>query len=157
MSMMMEAVRNDTNSTPAYANANATSFRIKRLGARPLSFQGSELAMAMSFTPSIPYWYEVNIYRTVEQRFVLAVRLFFQSEHEQDVVRAWEFDSLADALDKMEAYDAAQDVRVTFDTSKPMVVAELTAKAMDLHASAAAARGHYSGLVGEFFYTLEQE
>ncbi len=156
MSMMMEAVRNDANSTPAHVSANATTFRIKRLGARPLSFQGSELAMAMSFTPSIPYWYEVNIYRTVQQRFVLAIRMYFQSAEEEDFVRAWEFDSLPDALDKMESYDAGQDVRVTFDASQPMVVAELTARAMDLHARTAAARSHYAGIVGEFFYDLEQ-
>lgn len=157
MSMMTEATRSEATSSLGYTTAHATTFRIKRLGARPLMFQGSELAMAMSFTPSIPYWYEINIYRTIEQKFVLAIRLFFQSQTEENIVHAWEFDSLPDALDKMESYDAAQDVHVVFDATKPMSVAELTATAMEIHAKIAAARSHYAGLVGEFFYDLEQE
>lgn len=155
MSMMMEAAKSDAQAIPGPFQSNATAYRIKRLGARPLSFDGSEMAMAMSFTPAIPYWYEVNIYRTTSQIFVLVIRMFFQSADEQDYVRAWECDSLADALDLMESYDAGQDVKVTFDPAQPMVVAELTARAMELHARTAAMRAHYAGLVGEFFYDLE--
>ncbi len=157
MSMMTETARSEASSSLGYPAAQAGTFRIKREGARPLIFQGSELAMAMSFTPSIPYWYEINIYRTVDQRFILAIRLFFQSKDEENIVRAWEFDSLPDALDKMETYDAAQDVKVVFDGSKPVPIAELTATAIEIHAKIAAARTHYSGLIGEFFYDLDQE
>lgn len=156
MSTLMESVTNDPSSTLSYSNTSTNDFRIKRVGARPLSFHGIELAMAMSFTPSIPYWYEINIYRTTEHKFVLAIRLFFQSSEEEDSVQAWQFESLTDALEKIKSYDPAQDVRVDFDAEQPMAIADLTAKAMFLHAKTSAARSHYASLIGEFFYSLEQ-
>ena len=61
-------------------------YRITRSGARPLRFAGSELVMAMSFTPELPYWYEINMYRTSDLEFVAAVRLFHQSEDMPDTV-----------------------------------------------------------------------
>ena len=132
------------------------TFRIKRIGARPLAFRGSELAMAMSFTPEIPYWYEINLYRSDDQRFAAAVRLFFQSENERDVVRAWMVDSLDDALDAIESYDAGQDVRTTLDhIDEHMPPAEMASKALELAARVEAARIHYAGLVGELFDQIE--
>ncbi len=132
----------------------AQAFRIKRMGARPLRFNGTELAMAMSYTPDLPYWYEINIYRTDDQRFALAVRLFFQSEEEKDTVRAWTFDSLPDLFDALEAYDAGEDVRapVLEPSAAPV---ELAATALDLRARISAARQHFSGLVGELFAEID--
>ena len=98
----------------------------------------------------------MNLYHTVDQTFVLAIRVFFQSSDEEDYVRAWEFQSLPEALEKLETYDASQDVHVKFDLSETCSVADLTAKALDLHARTAASRSHYAGIVGEFFYDLEQ-
>jgi hypothetical protein len=134
----------------------APTFRIKRPGARPLVFEGIELAMAMSFTPSLPYWYEVNLYRTSDQRFVAAVRLFFQAESEVDQVRAWDFDTLDQALDKLAQYDAAQDIRFAMDpVNLTLPPAELAAMAMELRARVDSARRHFSSLLGEFFYELD--
>lgn len=134
----------------------ARDFRIRRMGARPLVFRGTELAMSMSFMPELPYWYEMNIYRTEQQSFVLAIRLFFQSEEARDYVRAWELETIGDVFDKIEAYDAAQDIRLslpdTLDTAAP---AELAAHALDLSARVAGARAHFAGLVGELFAEIE--
>ena len=135
---------------------NAATHRVRRLGARPLVFSGSELAMAMSFTPKLPYWYEINIYRTDEQAFVLAIRLFFQAEEEKDQVQAWTFDSLDEVFEAIESYDAGKDVRLPLggfaDDSAP---ADLAAKAFHLQAEVNAARQHYAGLAGEFFAEME--
>ena len=137
-------------------STNVPTFKIKRPGKRPLIFDGIELAVAMSFTPSLPYWYEINLYRTNDQRFVVSVRLFFQSENEQDQVRAWDFDTLDQALEKLAQYDAAQDVKFTLDPANPSLPpAELAAMAMDLRARVESARRHYASLVGEFFYELD--
>lgn len=161
MSYMMESLHQDPSSmaAPQYAAAPASMpvFRIKRPGARPLIFEGVELAMGMSFTPGLPYWYEVNLYRTSDQRFVVAIRLFHASKDEQDSVRGWEFDSLDHALEKLAHYDAGQDVKLTIDPSSGhMAAAELAACAMELRAKVMAARRHYESLIGEFFYDLEQ-
>jgi hypothetical protein len=155
---MMESMHQDPSSHPGISHfaSNAPSFRIKRPGARPLVFEGIELAMAMSFSLSLPYWYEVNLYRTTDQRFVATIKLFYRAENEQDMVKAWEFDSLEQALDKLASYDAGQDVRVTLDPSDLSAsAAELAACAMELRAKIMAARRHFESLVGEFFYELD--
>jgi hypothetical protein len=135
---------------------DATRYRIRRMGGRPLEFAGVELGMAMSFSPEIPYWYEINLYRTSDRTFVLAIRLFFQSEAERDLVSASAHETLAEALDALEAYDAAEDVRLTLDmASEHLSAAELAASALDLRARAKAARSHFGGLVGEFLHQMD--
>ena len=156
MSSSMEMNQIDPISTPQAdpVFSASTGFRIKRAGARPLSFQGSELAMAMSYTPSLPYWYEVNIYRTTDQRFAVAIRLFFQSEDEQDTAQAWIFDSIDEALVQIEGYDAAQDVHLPA-MPPTEAAADLAVYASRLQAAVSAARHHYASLIGELFYDLE--
>lgn len=135
---------------------NSASFRLTRQGARPLAFSGTELAMAMSFTPGLPYWYEITIYRTSDQRFVLAIRLFYVSEHERDTADGWVFATLPEVFDALEAYDAGRDVVADLSTARAeMPAVELAARALDLRARVAAARHHFAGLVGEFFAELE--
>ena len=156
MSSMMDSLHQDQPSGAQHFAMGVPSFRIKRPGARPLAFDGIELAMAMSYTPALPFWYEINLYRTTDQRFVTCVKLFHQAESEQDTVRAWEFDTLEQAMDKLAHYDAGQDIRVQFDPSDATSsAAELAACAMDLRARLMAARRHYESLVGEFFYDLD--
>ena len=158
MSSMIDPMHQDhlmQANTLQFSSAVPT-FRIKRPGARPLVFEGIELAMAMSFTPSLPYWYEINLYRTNDQRFVACVKQFFQSETEQDSVRAWDFDTLEQALDKLSHYDAGQDIRFQIDPSlSTLSAAELAAHALDLRARIQGARRHYESLVGEFLFELE--
>ena len=139
-----------TDPTPFSA---ATTRRLRRPGARPLVFSGSELAMAMSFTPELPYWYELNIYRTDAQHFVLAVKQFFQSEDEDDLCQAWEFESLVEVFDALDSYDAANDVKVPSETSASP--AELMATAMELRAKVAAARSNFKGLLGELYEEID--
>lgn len=133
----------------------ANAYRIRRLGARPLVFSGTELAMAMSFTPELPYWYEINAYRTERQTFVLRIKHFRASETESDSCDAWEFETLADLFDAIEAYDAARDVR--FDPARlaEAPAAELAGRAMALKAEVAAARAHFASLAGELFQEME--
>jgi hypothetical protein len=132
------------------------TYRLRRPGARPLIFSGAELAMAMNFTPELPYWYEINIYRTTGQRFVLAVRQFFQSETEEDTCQAWEFETLPEVFDAIEQYDPAKDIRVSMMDMAASAPAELTAMSLDLRAQVKAARANFSGLVGELFEELDR-
>ena len=131
------------------------SYRLARPGQRPLSFQGSELAMAMSFTPELSYWYEINIYRTAEQHFVLAIKLFFQSTDEADRCKAWQFETLPEVFDTIESYDAAQDVRVEAMSGLDMPAAELATHAYRLSATVASYRAHFASLVGEMFDEMD--
>jgi hypothetical protein len=138
------------------AAASSTRMRLPRRGARPLAFSGHELAMAMSFTPGLPYWYEITIYRTTEQRFVLAIRQFFVSEQEKDTSDAWMFDTLPEVFDALETYDAGRDVVGDLGGAHAgMAPAELAARAMDLRARVEAARHHFASLLGEFFSEMD--
>ena len=138
------------------AIGQAMSYRIARSGARPLKFTGSELAMAMSFTPEIPYWYEINLYRTNDSQFVLAIRLFHQSEDKRDTVEAWQFKSLDEALSAVEHYDAAADVDAMLpDASGDHTAAEIAAHAFELRARIETQRQHYRGLAGEILHELD--
>jgi hypothetical protein len=132
----------------------ATPRRLRRPGARPIVFSGSELAMVMSFTPELPYWYELNIYRTDAQGFVLAIQQFFQSETEEDRCQAWEFESLVEVFDALESYDAAKDVKIPMDANAS-TPAEMMAMALELRAQVAAARANFDGLLGELFAELD--
>lgn len=134
----------------------APRVRLARRGARPLSFAGHELAMAMSFTPGLPYWYEITIYRTSDQRYVLAIRQFFVSEQEKDTTDAWVFDTLPEVFDALEAYDAARDVIADHGgVHAGMAPAELAARALDLRARVEAARHHFASLLGELFAEID--
>lgn len=157
MSSVMDSIHSDpAQFSGTTASPQAANFKLKRLGSRPLIFQGSELAMAMSYMPNFPYWYEINIYRTLNQRFVTAVRLFYQDEHTQDSMRAWENDSIDDAIEKLIRYDPAYDVSLSLEAelsgTPPAVIA---AQAITLQVRISEARHHYQSLVGEFLYDLE--
>lgn len=131
-------------------------FRIPRHGARPLVFSGTQLAMAMSFTPELPYWYEINIFRTSDQRFVLVIKLFHVSEQRKDTTDAWAFDTLPEVFDALETHDAGQDVVADVDTvHADLPAVELAARAMELRARITAARQHFAGLVGELFAEID--
>ncbi|MEO0697999.1 MAG: hypothetical protein AAFY84_18115 [Pseudomonadota bacterium] len=158
MSSMMEQAQTEPSNQGAVAQfaPSAPVKRIKRVGGRPLVFEGSELAMAMSYTPTLPYWYETNLYRTTDNRFVACVRLFYVSADEQDTARAWECATLDEAIEKLVNYDAAADVRLTMDyASHDFYAAEMAAHALDIRARAKGYREHYASLIGEFLHDLD--
>jgi len=132
-----------------------SSFTLPQAGKRPLSFTGTEIAMAMSFTPALPYWYEINLYRANDGQFVVAIRNFYQSETEEDVVRAWSFPTVDHAFEHLENYDAGRDVPVPTGDFSGMAPAEMAALAMQTHAKIEDRRSHFAGLVGEIFFEID--
>ncbi len=136
----------------------AKTYTLPRLGKRPLTFAGSELCMAMNFVAGCHSWHEVNIYRTTDNRFVLCVRQFFRDEDEQDATKAWECQTFGEVMDLLEAYDAAEDVRVTVFADDPKLsVPEMAAHALNLRAKAEDARKRFGGLVGEILAELDTD
>lgn len=142
------------NTGPEPQFASPSSYHLPQPGARPNVFEGVELAMAMSFTPGLPYWYEVNIYRKASDGFVVAIRKFFSSEDETDFVKSWSFASLDQALNHIQLYDASNDVPVPNVNDVSGSPAQIAAEALALKSEVAAARAHFSGLVGELFAEL---
>lgn len=158
MTTMMEVTQADPTlqSGVSHLAQSGMPYKIKRAGGRPLRFNGSELAMAMSYTSGIPYWYEINLYRTADQGFVAAVRLFHQSEDLQDTVQAKECSTLDEAIEWLINYDAAADLALNLEVDMSEAPAsEMGVLALQLMARIADVRHHYASLVGELLHDLE--
>ncbi len=146
----------DAHEAPASADMMMMHYSIKRAGGRPLSFNGVELAMAMSFTPEIPFWYEVNLFQS-EAGFVLAIKRFHQDEDVKDLCHGWELGSLDEAISALEGHDAAGDIALRQDMLPAQgSAADYAAAALALKAEIADARAHFAGLVGEFLHDLDE-
>lgn len=145
----------EVRSINASAPDMEVQYRIARVGGRPLEFVGTELGMAMSFHPDAPWWYEFNIYKTLDG-FILTIKRFHVSADETDYCRAWQFEDLDSAIHMLETYDAALDVKIDGHLPSPGApAAELAAAAFHLRAEIADARSHFASLVGEFLHDLD--
>jgi hypothetical protein len=110
-------------------------------GARKMNFSGRELAMSMSYAPERSFWHEVNVYLRDRGGIVIAVRSFFCAPDIGDFIRAWRADSVAEAMEKLDAFDAGEDVPESVDPDTPgLCPAEMTAAALHLRAQVASAR-----------------
>jgi hypothetical protein len=149
-------VRAEPETVPMPMAAEVAHVILRRVGKRPLTFRGVELCMAMSFTPGTPFWYEINIWRTEEQGFVLAIKTFYQSEDERDQSRAWATDSFDQVMDLLEDFDPARHMRPGLAADEPgLAPAEMVARALMQRARIEDARMQYGALVGEILHDLE--
>ncbi|MEM9707915.1 MAG: hypothetical protein AAF871_03930 [Pseudomonadota bacterium] len=130
---------------------SATFFRLPQPGSRPNVFEGTELAMAMSFTPGLSYWYEINLYRKTDTGFAVAIRKFYVSEEFTDTVKSHCFETIDEAFNYIQNYDASEDLTVPGMEIEQGSPAEIASMALSLKAEVQTARAHYSGLVGELF------
>lgn len=133
-------------------------FSIKCMGRRPLAFHGIELCMAMSYVPGAPMWFEINIYRTHAEGFVVSVRHFHRDEDQHDIVRAWEQADFEAVMTTLEGYDPATDLRIDVDPADPkLTLPDVAMQALALRTRTAEARRQYRALVGEILHDLETE
>lgn len=129
-------------------------FKLKRFGKKPLYFFGVEVAMAMSFTPNVPYWYELNLYRS-DSGFAVAIKRFHQSPDVRDLFRAYECRSFDDVVELIEGYEPAEDLTgMTNGANGAMCAVECAQLAMVLKSSIGDIRSHFRELAGEFLCEL---
>ena len=83
---------------------------LKRTGRRPFMFNGVTVATVCGVTPSLPFWYELNLHRTVLDGYVCDVRLFDKASDAADLFWVEEHEHLDDALAWFERYDPAADI-----------------------------------------------
>ncbi|MEL6205340.1 MAG: hypothetical protein AAFR47_08520 [Pseudomonadota bacterium] len=160
MTYMTEPRADQSVSMPSAAEAPSSlsmgTYRLLRMGTRPIVFQGEELGMAMSFTPDWPYWFEINLFRATDGTFPVAIKQYFVSEYQKNLATAEATHSLSAAFDFIEHFDPAQYIPLTTRVSAaPATAAEMGAAAMDLKAQVEAMRSHYRGLVGEFMHEID--
>lgn len=131
------------------------SVRLKRVGARPLVFEGEELCMAMSYVPGAMMWFEINIWRCAGDGFAVAVKQFYRDEERVDTCRAWQCDGFEEVLHGLEEFDPAQDLEIGPEPAANAPATEIAAAALSIRAHTAEARRQYRALVGEVLYDLE--
>jgi hypothetical protein len=130
---------------------------LRRTGRRPLPFHGETVATVCGVTPVLPFWYEINVHRTVVGSWLTDIRLFNKTADEPDLSWVREHDELEDAVTYLERYDPAGDI------VPPREIAELAPSAAELALRIARLQlrvdqitQHYRALVGDLLHTLGQ-
>ncbi|MEL7348560.1 MAG: hypothetical protein AAFN17_12440 [Pseudomonadota bacterium] len=146
----------DTVPTGLAAGEGVEDYWIQRTGRRPLAFSGSELAMGISYIAGTPFWYELNIYRKTDGGFVVRLDMINKSENDPNRYHAWECGGFAEVMDTLEAYDAANDIRIDIAPDDPSLgLADLASHALAIRMRAEEARRQYRGLIGELLHEIE--
>ncbi|MEM6932173.1 MAG: hypothetical protein AAF526_01170 [Pseudomonadota bacterium] len=156
MSMERFGNRDPQPVDPTTLELEAENFVLRRHGQRPLAFQGSELAMASSYVAGCAAWYELNIYKTVENDFVVRVHMYSNAPQQPEQTDAWRCAGLIEVFDTIEAWDASRTVRIELlPEEASLSVGELAASAVSIRSRIEEARHQYRTIVGEMLMDLD--
>lgn len=129
--------------------------RLKRTGARPYLFNGTTVATVCGVTPALPFWYELNVHRTVIDSYVSDIRLFHKSPDLHDLHWVAEHDDLDAVADHFERYDPAGDVTPPQEmATRAGSAAELALWTARLQLQVDQITQHYRALVGELLHAI---
>lgn len=128
---------------------------VRRTGLRPYAFNGQLLGTVCGVDQVLPYWYEINVYRTVLGSYVSDIRLFGKAADAPDLFRAREHDDL-DALHAyLEGYDPCGDLPpIRYDDSPATSAAALALRAIEVRAEMRRIDDHFRATVGALLNAL---
>lgn len=128
---------------------------LKRTGRRPFLFNGAVVATVCGVTPALPFWYELNVHRTVVDTYVTDIRLFHKSPDLHDLFWVEEHPDLDAAAGYFERYDPAGDVVVPQEMAvRSASPAELALWTARLQMRVDQVTQHYRALTGELLAVL---
>lgn len=128
---------------------------LKRTGARPYLFNGTTVATVCGVTPALPFWYELNVHRTVIDTFVSDIRLFHKSPDLPDLFWVKEHDDLEDLIARFERYEPAGDLMPPREMAmRAGSAAELALWTARLQLQVDQITQHYRALVGELLHVV---
>lgn len=135
---------------------------LRRTGRRPYAFNGTIMATVCGVTPALPFWYEINVYRSVIDTYVSDVRMFNKDGALADLFRVEEHDELEDAFTWFERYDAAADLMMEPDGNKPdggkpESNAVVALRAARLQVRVNEIRAHYAVVMGDLLHALQPQ
>lgn len=132
-------------------------FTLRKSGARPISFSGRHLGHHNGYRVGSPLWHELNLYQTDDGRFVADIRVFTKAQGSKDQFHVSVGDSLEEALQFFESYDARADVPAELalddDALSP---AELLVQAAGLKARVADAVSQYRAVLSTFLAEMNK-
>jgi hypothetical protein len=131
------------------AERMAPTHVLRHTGQRPFTFKGEILATVSGINQVLPYWYEINVYRTVPGAYVSDIRLFGKAVDSADLFRVAEHGDVEALQDYLEGYDPCCDLPPArpFDAAS-MSSAALTLRALELQAEMRLITDHYRATVG---------
>ena len=123
---------------------------LKRTGQRPFLFNGTAVATVCGVTPLLPFWYELNLHRTVIGDYVTDVRLFNKSPDAADLFWVEEHADLDAAITWFERYEPAADITPPGEIAmRAGSSAELALRVAQLQLQIDQHTQHYRALAGE--------
>ena len=135
---------------------DAQIITLKRSGERPLRFRGYEICCASSHRSGPPFWYEINVFRTTDDRFFADVRLFQKSDAHKDRFTVFEAPSFEMAIESLKTYDPVRDIPVEPFFDGDVAPVEIALEAARLRLRIADARTQYADLIGDVLQQIDQ-
>jgi len=137
--------------------ATPTEVTLRVSGGKPLRIVGVIMAEANSWSPSVPAWHEVTLYRTQGQECAASIRMLKKAMGETDIHHAELFASIEEGLNWLEEFDPTADLVPDFDASDRRVsTAEIALLSAALRQHADAVTRQWRGLLGEVLYRFSQ-
>jgi hypothetical protein len=131
-------------------------FVLRRTGMRPFAVIARELASATSYQPGgAPFWYEVNLFSTVDGGHLIDIRRFDKTEGSSDLFRVIECYDLDSVIEALENFDPASDIVPKINLEIERSTVELAIAAATLKLSMLESRRQFRELVGDILHGLE--
>jgi hypothetical protein len=157
---MIKSPAQSAASTNLYATeaseAGARSFTLRRVGRRPLRFQGWQLVEATGYTPAAPVWYDINVFETRAGSIVVELLVHREAMSEPDLSHVEIFKTIAEAAAWLEQYTPAADMAVggtVAQNNTPLAFAVL--QAVQLRQRLARVDDVFRSLLSEVFQGLD--
>ncbi|MGF1453881.1 MAG: hypothetical protein ACFB6R_00745 [Alphaproteobacteria bacterium] len=144
---------------PGFGGAKGPrTITLRRTGARPYRFQGTEICSAVGWAEKLAVWHEINIFQSVAGKVIVDVRVFRKSPTERDLFHVEERESIEDAISFLESYDPTQDVLVDIPLDDPAIsLAELSLNGIVLRQRIDQTRRQYDALLGDLLHEIERQ
>jgi hypothetical protein len=131
--------------------------KLRRTGERPFIGHISEVATSSGYSTELPFWYEVNVYRTPDDSLVTDIRLFNKNPNMTDLFRVREHEDMEAVFAYFESYDASADLTPGRDVSSPTASsAALALSAARLQLQVNQLTRHYEAMIGDLLQALNK-
>ncbi len=134
---------------------DAQVMTLKRSGERPVRFRGFEVCCASSHRSGPPFWYEINVFRTTDDRFFADVRLYQKSDAFKERFTVFEASSFEMAIDALRGYDPVRDIQVDTFFDGDVAPVEIALEAARLRLRMEEAKSQYNDLIGDVLSQIE--
>ncbi|MGI4730662.1 MAG: hypothetical protein ACRYFW_02805 [Janthinobacterium lividum] len=127
---------------------------LRRTGQRSFAFNGQILGTVCGVDQVLPFWYEINVYRTVVGTFVSDIRLFGKDAGAADLFRVAEHDTIDAVHTRLEQYDPSCDLPPVRYDATSVSAATLTLRAIEVRAEIRRINDHYQVTMGALLTAL---